>query len=281
MTTQPPRHKSCECNKSSVILSGARRDVAFSEEASPSEVEGPCLFSRQRPRRESAYISNAPAPAFRDDALLSSPRFRLSHTGPSTPARPAATIRPPATLASAQDDGTQRGAPFPSFPSCTWERTCRDNFVASPVRENTTAAQKDRPSNGLSNRVPKYNLGTRKRQPSRKKTSVILSGARLDVAFSAKAGPSEVEGPCLFSRRRPRRESAYISKAPAPAYRDDALPSSPRFRLSHTGPSTPARPATTIKPPATLASAQDDGTKRGAPSQGLPTKPLASGEELP
>jgi hypothetical protein len=181
MTTQPPRHKSCECNKSSVILSGARRDVAFSAKAGPSGVEGPCLFSRRRPRRKSAYLSKAIVPAFRDDALPSSHRFSMSHPGPSTAARPAATIKPPATLASAQDDGTKRGAPFPSFPSCTWERTCRGNFVASPVRENDSAAQKDRPSNGLTNRVPKYNLGTRKRGASSQglPTKPLASGEEL------------------------------------------------------------------------------------------------------
>ncbi len=42
--------------------------------------------------------------------------------------------------------------PFPSFPSCTWERKCPRNFVASAWEKHIFADKC----------VPKCNLGTRK-----------------------------------------------------------------------------------------------------------------------
>jgi hypothetical protein len=44
-----------------------------------------------------------------------------------------------------------RKSMFPSFPSCTWERKCPRNFVASAWEKHSFADKG----------VPKYNLGTR------------------------------------------------------------------------------------------------------------------------
>jgi hypothetical protein len=87
--------------------------LPFPETVCPSEVEGPCPFHRERPQQKTRYDerghSRGPI-SMRSFCICAA--LSLGQAGPSTPARPNAWVKPPATLASAQDDGTSKDGAF-------------------------------------------------------------------------------------------------------------------------------------------------------------------------
>jgi len=97
-----------------VILSGARRNTSLYGKASArAQSKDLVSFIGARPQRNEPPQRESLPPAFPGDGFSGLLRGLPSgHAGPSTSARPDAAVKPPAPLASAQDDGILKSGAF-------------------------------------------------------------------------------------------------------------------------------------------------------------------------
>jgi hypothetical protein len=110
-TLEEPRQKK------SVILSERGKSSLSPKELIPSESKDLLVSPAYARRRRRAFPSEAahtgPPQAW---SCSRHQCRRRNSTGPSTPARPTAALKPPATLASAQDDGVWKRCLSPLIP---------------------------------------------------------------------------------------------------------------------------------------------------------------------